>query len=53
LDEPDDEYWEDQWNLKDDNYGIGCPTAWDVTPGSTSVKLAIIDTGVDYNHPDL
>jgi thermitase len=27
--------------------------AWDVTKGSRSIKIAVIDTGIDYNHPDL
>lgn len=27
--------------------------AWDVTQSASSVKIAVIDTGVDYNHPDL
>ncbi|TKD72393.1 S8 family peptidase [Pseudalkalibacillus hwajinpoensis] len=27
--------------------------AWDVTQSNSSVKIAVIDTGVDYNHPDL
>ncbi len=51
--EPDDTYWGSQWNLKDGNNGIGCPLAWNSTVGSPSVKLGIIDTGVNYNHDDL
>lgn len=32
---------------------IRAPEAWDVTTGDPSVKIAIIDTGVDVSHPDL
>jgi serine protease len=29
------------------------PAAWDVSQGSPAVKIAIVDTGVDLDHPDL
>ncbi len=32
---------------------IDAPEAWDVTTGTGATTVAVIDTGIDYNHPDL
>lgn len=46
---PDDPDFSGQWGLPD----IGMPNAWDITTGSPNIIVAVIDTGIDYNHPDL
>ncbi len=57
---PDDPRFPEQWGS--DNTGqtggtadadIDADTAWDISVGSHSVVVAVLDTGVDYNHPDL
>ena len=39
----------DLWGIRK----IQSASAWDLTSGSTAVIVAVIDTGIDYNHPDL
>ncbi len=60
LMKPMNEYYEDQWNL--DNTGqyggtagidIFVPKAWEMTKGCSDVAVAVIDQGVDLDHPDL
>ena len=46
--QPSDPDFQRQWNLE----AIGCASAWDVTIGSPSVVIGVIDTGIAA-HPDL
>lgn len=46
---PNDSLVADQWGLA----RTQAFDAWDITTGSDTVLLAIIDTGIDYEHPDL
>ncbi|WP_411250417.1 S8 family peptidase [Priestia filamentosa] len=32
---------------------ISAPSAWDVTTSNSNIRIAIVDTGVQTNHPDL
>ncbi|NPV80030.1 MAG: S8 family serine peptidase [Firmicutes bacterium] len=47
--EPNDGAYHDQWNLP----AIGLPLAWNRITSARSVIVAVIDTGVASNHPDL
>ncbi len=40
--------FDDLWGVK----RIGAPAAWDTTRG-TGILVAVIDTGIDYTHPDI
>ena len=49
LQVPTDSYYGLQWHYP----FINLPTAWDVSTGSPTVIVAVIDTGILLNHPDL
>jgi thermitase len=49
LGTPNDPYFSLQRNMAK----VQAPEAWDVTAGSPDVTIAILDTGVDLDHPDL
>jgi len=46
---PNDPSYSGQWH----HAKIQAPTAWNTTKGSTSLIIAICDTGIDPTHPDL
>jgi thermitase len=46
---PNDPNYGAQWHLPQ----IHSPEAWSVTTGSASVVVAVVDSGVDDQHPDL
>jgi serine protease len=46
---PDDPYYPQLWGMPK----ISAPSAWDSTTGSRSNVVAVVDTGIDYTHPDL
>jgi hypothetical protein len=61
---PDDTYFENLWGLNNTGQSINgtsgtagadidAPEAWDITTGSSDVIIAVMDSGVDYNHEDL
>ena len=64
---PNDTYYDTQWALNNTGQAIsyngnnvGTPgadidaeRAWDITTGSSDVVIAILDTGIDLDHPDL
>jgi len=57
---PNDPSFGSQWDLNNTGQSGGtagadihATQAWTVTSGSAKTVVAVIDTGVDYNHPDL
>src|SRR5437667_202265 len=46
---PTDPLWSQQYDM----VKIAAPTAWDTQTNAGDVIVAIIDTGIDFTHPDL
>jgi subtilisin family serine protease len=60
LSVPNDELFQYMWALRNSGQTGGTPdadidavSAWDITTGSNDIVVAVIDTGIDYTHPDL
>jgi len=57
---PGDPRFSDQWALSNEGQrggkagaDISATTAWSITTGDDDVVIAVLDSGVDYNHQDL
>lgn len=57
---PDDVRFPEQWSLNNTGQSAGradadidAPEAWEIFTGTRDAVVAVIDTGVDYNHVDL
>jgi len=51
---PNDPFFNLEWGLNQENdHDIDAIEAWDIETGSPDITIAVIDTGVDYTHPDL
>ncbi len=50
---PNDTYFPSQWHLASGTGGVKAEDAWDITQGSSAIKIAIVDDGMDLNHEDL
>jgi subtilisin family serine protease len=46
---PNDSAFASQWNLEK----VKAVEAWAITKGNPQVRIGIMDTGIDYTHPDL
>lgn len=65
ISKPKDRSFKKQWGLNNDGYNgsifpsgaagedINVLKAWGITKGAKNIKVAIIDSGVEYTHPDL
>ena len=53
---PNDPNFSQQWSFRNTavpGADISAVSAWDTTTGSTAKVIGVVDTGIDYTHPDL
>ncbi len=51
---PNDPQYSQQWYLKQsNNIDINIENAWNISTGSSTVKIGILDSGTDWEHEDL
>ncbi len=61
LNKPNDEFFDNLWGLHNEGQSSGSKAgadidalrAWETTTGSYEIAVGVIDTGIDFNHPDL
>lgn len=46
--QPNDTYWVDQWAAR----RVQAPAAWELSTGNDSVIVAVVDSGIDLDHPE-
>lgn len=46
---PNDQYFYKQWGL----LAVNANNAWEIEKGNEQIIIAIIDSGIEYDHPDL
>ncbi len=58
--QPNDPRFNEQWALSNTGQSggqfgsdIGVTTAWQTSTGSPATVIAVIDSGIDFTHPDL
>jgi subtilisin family serine protease len=49
---PNDTSYTQQWHLQA-GFGINAEPAWDISTGNEQLVVAVIDTGIDYQHNEL
>lgn len=51
---PNDRQFKKQWGLNNPRgFDVNAPEAWEFTRGDSDLVVGVIDSGVDYTHPDL